>query len=292
MPQQKQSFSFLPRLSKNIVMVLVWLVFTASLASWWWIFALRELNLNASLVANQPNKHSMIMTEGFILVMMIVLGGGYLIYLIHQDQKRQERLQFFFSAFTHDIKTSISRLRLQADILTESSAEQPTLQRLAKDIQRLDLQLENSLVLTNPDAPLLKEDVSLTKLLQVIRQEFPEMNFELTQDAVVRADSKALILIFRNIIQNAIIHGRATQIQISPRQQSSQHVLLTINNDGSPFQGDLLKLGREILSSDNSQSNGLGLFIVKNLTEKMLGKTLFVNSSNFQIQITLPGKTS
>jgi signal transduction histidine kinase len=289
------SNQFKSTVSTNVIVILIWLIFTSSLAIWWWIYALRELQLTLPDQNNYSSKHMMIMAEGFILVMMIVLGGSYLLYLVYRDQKRHERLKFFFSAFTHDIKTSISRLRLQSDILSETENASPILQRLTEDIQRLDLQLENSLVLTHPEAPLLEEKISLQKLIQMIRQEFPNMTFELTQNLSLQADSKALILLFRNIIQNAIIHGKAQQISI----QSTNHptrsdlIRLIISNNGLAFRGDCSQLGKQIWNSESLHSNGLGLLIVKNLSEKMGGSVEFIQvqnkESNFQIQIDLKG---
>ncbi len=290
--------SFFSSLPKSVFLIMLWLVFTSSLAVWWWIYALRELQLTSLDQTSYTGKHMMIMGEGFILVMMIVLGGSYLLYLSFRDQKRHERLKFFFSAFTHDIKTSISRLRLQSDILAESESQNPILRRLSEDIQRLDLQLENSLLLTHPDGPLLLEETSLQNLLHLIRQEFPEINFELTKNVSLLADSKALTLILRNIIQNAIIHGQATQIQISaekhPHESDMVRVLLT--NNGAPYKGDLSKLGKDILNSEHKMGNGLGLLIVRNLAEKMGGRADFKepthNSGGFHIELILRGKSS
>ena len=290
---QPTRHSFFSKIPQSIFLILVWLVFTSSLAIWWWIYSLRELQLTTNDQTNYSGKHMMIMGEGFILVMMIVLGGSYLLHLIIRDQKRHERLKFFFSAFNHDIKTSISRLRLQSDILAESEHNNPILKRLSEDIQRLDLQLENSLLLTNPDGPLLLEKTSLQNVIQVIRQEFPEVNFELNQNISLLADSKALMLLFRNIIQNAIIHGQASQIHISAGRHPLNPELaqLIISNDGAPYKGDFTSLGKDILSSHHQNGNGLGLLIVRNLAKKMGGDAEFQKSASqddgFQIQLHL-----
>ncbi|MFN7904106.1 MAG: ATP-binding protein, partial [Pseudobdellovibrionaceae bacterium] len=124
---------------------------------------------------------------------------------------------------------------------------------------------------------------------------FPNMTFELTQNLSLHADSKALILLFRNIIQNAIIHGKAQQISI----QSANHptrsdlIRLIISNNGLAFRGDCSQLGKQIWNSESLHSNGLGLLIVKNLSEKMGGSVEFIQvqnkESNFQIQIDLKG---
>lgn len=297
MMRNQSKSKFFKALPKSTFAILIWLIFTSSLAIWWWIYSLRELQITGVSQQNYSNKHFMIMAEGFILVMMIVLGGSYLLYLVYQDQKRHERIKFFFSAFTHDIKTSISRLRLQSDVLEEAdTAANPILRQLAQDIQRLDLQLENSLVLTNAEAPLLIESIALQKIIQIIRQEFPEMNFELGHDISVRADSKALILLLRNIIQNAIIHGGATNISVEPTLNPHQSMIsLLISNNGSGYRGNIQKLGREILSSDQSQGNGLGLYIVRNLAEKMGGSVSFIPTNNvdkaFQIDLKLPAQS-
>ena len=145
-------FSKLLKPHVKTALAIIWFAFTFSLVTWWWIFFLLRLNPTEDASIEQLRKsHRMFAWEGSILLAAILLGGIALVIFTYRDQKRHQRLRFFFSTFSHDIKTSIARLRLQAEVLEEDlhSNTHPVMKRLIQDIQRLDLQLENSLLLSN-----------------------------------------------------------------------------------------------------------------------------------------------
>ena len=98
----------------------------------------------------------MLVWEGVMLVGMLMAGGVALLVAIRPEQRRRRDLRAFFMAFTHDLKTSLASLRLQAESLREDlpeAAGNPNLQRLLKDSVRLQLQLENALTSRQPTAP-------------------------------------------------------------------------------------------------------------------------------------------
>lgn len=275
-------------------LAIVWFAFTFSLVAWWWIFFLMRLNPDNATLEQLRKSHRMFAWEGSILLAAILLGGVALVLFTYRDQKRHQRLTFFFSTFSHDIKTSIARLRLQAEVLEEDQAgKHPVLQRLIGDIQRLDLQLENSLLLSSLESGrLLQEDVSLRDILASLRAEFPELSLELEKEALLRGDRRALLSVFKNLLQNAVLHGQASTVKIKV-QHSGSVLRLTVEDDGLGFKGAHHgKLGSEILKSRDARSNGLGLLITKRLIEKMNGKVSFESHENegFKVHITLGGR--
>src|SRR5216110_786198 len=139
-----------------IVLVGLWVVFTVTLAGWWLVFGLRQLDLiNQSSLegAVQLHRHyQMLLWEGGILIASLIGGGLALLYYARREQKRHAQVEEFFAAFTHDAKTALASLRLQAESLREDfagSEANPLLERLLNDTLRLQLQLENSLFLVN-----------------------------------------------------------------------------------------------------------------------------------------------
>src|SRR2546430_7634697 len=139
-----------------IVLVGLWVVFTVTLAAWWLVFGLRQLDLiNQSNLEGgvQLHRHyQMLLWEGGILIVSLIGGGLALFYYARREQKRHAQVEEFFAAFTHDAKTALASLRLQAESLREDfalSEANPLLERLLSDTLRLQLQLENSLFLVN-----------------------------------------------------------------------------------------------------------------------------------------------
>lgn len=257
------------------VLAIIWFAFTFALVAWWWVFFLMELE--------GARQHRMIAWEGSILLGSILIGGISLIVFTFRDKQRHDRLRFFFSTFSHDIKTSIARLRLQAEVLEEDlqGNSPPVMKRLISDIQRLDLQLENSLLLANLEvSPLLHEEMSLSQLMGNLRSEFADLSVELERDAKISGDRRALMSVVRNLLQNSVLHGKATTVRISVRALNNSRLEVIFEDDGLGFKGETNKLGSELLNSKDSRGNGIGLLITKRLMKKMRGDIKFESTEN------------
>lgn len=253
------------------ILAAIWFVFVVSLVGWWWMYAMNSL----------ADKHRMFMWEGSILLAALFIGGASLIFLSYRDEKRHEQLKAFFATFSHDIKTSITRLRLQAEVLEEDNVSQknPVMQRLLSDISRLDLQLENSLLLsTTSSDTLLKEKIMLSKIIESLRILWGELEFKVRQNAEIVADSRAMTSVVRNIIQNAVLHGEATVIEVEVKALGSQKVEISIRDNGKGFTGDIHQLGVHMMPSKNEKGSGIGLYLGKRLLKKMNGELSFENS--------------
>src|SRR5512132_1652749 len=209
-----------------ITLVAVWVVFTVTLAGWWLVFGLRQLDLIKRLtVAGAPDLHryyQMLMWEGGILIASLIGGGLALFYYARREQRRHAQVEEFFAAFTHDAKTALASLRLQAESLREdlaSSEPNPLLDRLLSDTLRLQLQLENSLFLVNlPRGKFFPQPINLSERIEALRLHWPSVNIKRTGDGSVMADARALESILTNLVQNSVIHGHATEVDISVRR--------------------------------------------------------------------------
>lgn len=271
-------------------LAVLWALFTVSMVGWWWVFALNSHQTPDEIV----RKHRMLMWEGSIFLGVVLLGGAALIFLSHRDQRRHEQLQTFFATFSHDIKTSITRLRLQAEVLEEDNVFQksPVLQRLIHDISRLDLQLENSLWLSASESKnLLLEKLVLSKLLESVRGQWTELEFRIEQDAEIFADRRAMISVLRNLIQNAVLHGHATVVELSAQSLKDHKVQISVQDNGSGFAGNVKDLGLQMHPSRNDNGSGIGLYLSQRLLRKMQGQITFKKSEKgLRAEIVLPGK--
>lgn len=271
------------------MLALVWSLFTTSLIVWWWIWAL-ELSSQVS-----EQNHRMIKYEGIALIGFVVLGGVFLVSYVWQDHKRNQKIQLFFSTFSHDIKTSISRLRLQAEIMEEELPQDkhPSLSRFIRDVVQLDLQLENSLLFTNMNKyQFLMENVKLSQLIGTIRSDFINLNIELKQDGEISTDKKWFLSILKNIFQNSLLHGKASLIEISVQPVSHESISILIKDNGVGYNnGNTSVLGSDLFKSNHSQSNGIGLYLSKSLLKKMNGSLTFSSSAQgFTAHMTIRGK--
>src|SRR5256886_5752315 len=165
----------------KIFLVALWVAFTVTLAVWWLIFGLRQLDLiNQSNLegAVQLHRHyQMLLWEGGILIASLIGGGLALYYYARREQKRHAQVEEFFAAFTHDAKTALASLRLQAESLREDFAgdePNPLLDRLLSDTLRLQLQLENSLFLVNlPRGEFFLQPIRLDDRIDPLQHHWP-----------------------------------------------------------------------------------------------------------------------
>ena len=253
----------------------VWTVFTFSLVAWWWLYAFNSVELTVAEDILKRNR--MLFWEGSFLLVTVLVGGFVQMFFIHREHQLNQKLKLFFSNFSHDLKTSISRIRLQADLLREDPnyTHNKTIARIAKEISSLDLLLENSLNVTTLDRyTVMLEPVPLQELINHLNVEFPELSVKINQDLAVRADKRVLISVFRNICENAIKHGKAREVSLDVKVQNDQ-IIIAIENDGINVTKDLQNLGRELLLRSSVTGYGIGLFISKKLIEKMQGSLHF-----------------
>ena len=281
-----------------IFLVALWVVFTVTLAGWWLIFGLRQLDLlNQSNLENalQLHRHyQMLLWEGGILIASLIGGGLALFYFARREQKRHAQVEEFFAAFTHDAKTALASLRLQAESLQEdyaSSEPNPLLDRLLGDTLRLQLQLENSLFLVNlTRGKFFLEPINLSACVDNLRRHWPDLNIRQTGDAIVTADARALDSVLTNLIQNAVTHGQATEIEISVKPDRKARISIGIADNGRGFSGDFKHLGQLFVRHGRGSGSGVGLYIVRQLVKRMHGEIQFENETRggFSARFDLP----
>jgi signal transduction histidine kinase len=269
-----------------------WLAFTFSLTVWWWIFGFRQLHRLAGQIPVEQfeRSHRMLLWEGSILIGAVFLGGVSLVILANRDRVRHEQMKLFFGNFAHDLKTSMARLRMQTEFLQEDPADAVAMNRLRENIQRLDLQLENSLWVARGEQQTLHfRSLKLSDILSSLRSEWPELEISLEKEALVLADEQAFRSVLRNLVQNALLHGRATRLQIKVEEEQG-FVALTISDNGQGFQGNWEKLGKAFLAPKAQHGNGLGLYLTRFLVERMRGQITFSASSSggFESKVRFP----
>src|SRR5260370_5335740 len=235
-----------------IALVGLWVVFTVTLAGWWLIFGLPQLDLlnrlNLEGVVDVHRQYEMLLWEGSILIASLIGGGLALFYYARREQQRHAEVEEFFAAFTHDAKTALASLRLQAESLGEDFANaehSPLLDRLLSDTLRLQLQLENSLFLVNlARGAFFLEPISLRDRIDTFRHHWPACLITQSSDGVIMADARALESLLTNLVQNSVTHGQARKVDVSVKRNGAAHLIIHVRDNGHGFHGDLHRLGK------------------------------------------------
>ena len=275
-----------------------WVAFTVGLAVWWLIFGLTQARALGALEGNEAAELGrvtrMLLWEGAALVLLLIAGGVALVVAIRTEQRRRQDMRAFFMAFTHDLKTSLASLLLQAEVLREDlpeAAGNPNLVRLLKDAVRLQLQLENALFFTRTDGAVFIEPLDVGAAIDHLREDWPELRIDVTGSARVAADRRALDSILRNLLQNAVVHGRAQAVGIDIRKAGDGRVEIRVADDGvGAVAAAATALERPFVRPSATSGSGVGLYVCRGLLAQMQGRIRLVNEAprGFAVAIELP----
>jgi signal transduction histidine kinase len=267
----------------SYIAAVAWLVFTVSLASWW-------LRVGLELT----NRHTMFLWEGATFIVVLVCGGVAILVAIRREDRRRQALEMFFMSFTHDLKTSLASVQLQAEGLREDQPDAATrlpLDRLLQDMVRLQIQLENSLFVAQPDGRLLKERLDLRAAIEHHREDWPTLAIDVDGAGTVMADARALDTVLRNVLQNAVIHGSATRVSVRITSEPGDVARITIADNGSGTSPEsLAQLGEPFARPSATSGTGVGLHVSRRLIGRMGGTMGFgvAAGAGVAVTITLP----
>lgn len=264
----------------KLLILTLWLTFTSAMVIWWWVHAITDFR-SATESAEAALKHErMIMWEGSAFLIAIFVAAYSLWIFIKRDVLRHNQLKMFFSNFSHDIKTSITRLRLQSEVLQDQKefSGNDKLNQLIRDISRLDLQLENSLYISQENNyQVYPEKVLLSELIQTIKNDFSEIDISLTKNATILADRRLFLCVLRNIISNSVMHGAATEIKFTVNDLPD-FVEIQIHDNG-------------VGSAESGVKGfGIGNQICSQLLQRMRGQFSVTSTSpQYSVRIRIPG---
>jgi signal transduction histidine kinase len=277
---------------------IVWVLLTVALASWWMVFGLEQAQQLGALggpdAPRLQHVQRMLVWEGVTFIGLLLLGGMALVVSIRREQARQRAVEAFFMAFTHDLKTALASLQLQAESLSEDlpeAASNPNMARLLKDTLRLGVQLENSLYFAQPEGHLLVEPVSIAKFIEHTAGDWPELDVRVEGDDTVLADARALESVWRNLLQNAVIHGGARKVTVRIERREDDRVTITAIDDGRGAPPQVVRaLGRPFKRPAATSGTGVGLFVSRQLARRMNGDLRFgaAESAGFTAVLELP----
>jgi signal transduction histidine kinase len=281
----------------SYVVAIMWVVFTVSLASWWLVVG---LNLTRQIASGAPvgppasDLRRMFLWEGAVFIILLIGGGLAMVVAIRREHRRRQALETFFMAFTHDLKTAIASVQLQAEGLLEDFAGQvprAPLERLAAETVRLQIQLENSLFVAQPDGRLLAERLDAAAAIARLAADWPALEVRTSGQALVRADARGFDTILRNLLQNAVVHGGAQQVDVTISEGDSGRVLIRVADSGRGVPPETAaRLGELFTRSAPTSGSGVGLYVCRQLATRMGGALRFPPAtSGFMVELELPG---
>lgn len=201
-----------------------------------------------------------------------------------QYEKAEKQLKQNITGLAHDIRTPLTGAAGYVQLAQECKdpAKQEHYLQTAEDrLQELGDMLEELFLytkLTSAEFELNMTEIQVLPLLSDCligfyrqfeeREIFPDVKFE-SEGMKIRADEECLRRIFRNLIQNALLHGRDG---IEIRQRGPRLIFENLVSETSrPNPEQIFERFYKADAARRKGSSGLGLFIVKELVEKMGG---------------------
>lgn len=273
--------------NKKAVLAILWFVFTTALGSWWVYFSYKQYS-SLSQTQWENSSHilryqKMLIQEGLVFLILVILGGGALIFYFLKETKMLKERESFFAAFTHDLKTTIAthRLSLEKLIQVNRSITPSEYKKMFAESQALGLKLENALMLSQENRTFgVFSEFNFSEVVSSVKRMWPELEVSLNKDVTLKADKVFLTSVLMNLFQNAIQHAQASEIhiEVSSSNPIKNRVHIEVVSNGQKFQGEVHKLGRSHYYRGVYKGSGLGLYISRTLMKKMNGNLLFHNN--------------
>ncbi|MGE8563933.1 MAG: sensor histidine kinase, partial [Acinetobacter bohemicus] len=232
-----------------------------------------------------------------------IIEMNYLFERISQSQ--QEQRQFIADA-AHELRTPITALNLQMQILLKQLPDNPDLQNLSKGLIRIQHLVSQLLNLAKQDASILELETKqpfllnqvaancVEQLIHLAMQKEIDLGMERQDRIVLHSQESAVHSIIFNLIDNAIKYTpNQGVINVSVFEQAG-FAMIQIEDSGPGIAPELHEkiLKRFYRVHHHLEiGSGLGLSIVDKATERLGGTISFSKSASLgglQVNIQLP----
>lgn len=206
-------------------------------------------------------------------------------------RRAEEADRQLMTSLSHDIRTPLTTLigyldAVHRQVVTGAEREQylETARRKAHDLKATTDELFTWCKLHSGEAALQMAPQELGELTRGVLVDWVPLLEEHGIDYAVdipdapfwvALDEEGYRRILNNLLQNVLVHSQAPQIALRVRQRNNEVTVRLADNGVGIAKGDLDRIFDRLYKCDparTSHGSGLGLSIVKQLTERMAGR--------------------
>lgn len=204
-----------------------------------------------------------------------------------------EERERFLAAVSHDLKTPVTRLRLRAEMLTDTRLRQ----EIGNDVNELQQLIDDALdFLRGRSVDEPAQPIDLVALVESVADDFGHAGeVEVSAPDSLRFNGKPIALqrALRNLVDNAIKYGERARLELRLDQGA---VVITVDDDGPGLPAEQLDAVFEPFFRGESSrcrdtgGTGLGLAIVRLVAHSHGGKVHLTNrpQGGLRAEMVLP----
>jgi len=206
-----------------------------------------------------------------------------------------ERRTQTLAGISHDMRTPLTRMRLQLELMDESDAKN----ELIKDIDEMEAMLNSYLEFTRDITSENSAPINLISFLEEITDSYKNhsgtVNFTAKKNIELTGKEPALRRCIHNLITNGLRYGNNVNIDTS-LSENQNNAIITIDDDGPGIPQEnreqVFQAFFRVDSSRNQETGGvgLGLAIVRDIIQRHGGEVILSDSpqSGLRVSIILP----
>jgi signal transduction histidine kinase len=254
------------------------------------------------------------MSEGGFFILLILF-GLYLIYrTLRQQVELKHQFRDFYAGFSHELKTPIASMKLQAETLhardLPKGQARHLLENMLDDLERLELAIENILDAFRFESHRISLDFQTTEIDSWIRRKIEkisiayadrdlELKLDLDSGACVNLDGRLFESVLANIMQNSVRYadGKPSLTVTTVLDRERNEVRISFADEGIGIERDglerIFEKYHRIRDEDGMKwkGAGLGLFLAREIVRVHRGR-IWAESEGAErgttVVITLP----
>lgn len=239
-----------------------------------------------------------------IVTVFVYIFSGIVIRPLEKNYQKQKR---FITDAGHELKTPITAISANIDVLTMRIGQDETIDRIKRQLQNLSGLVAELLTLSKTDSEEPQSaKIERIKLSELIISQSPtfeipakeqnkSFSLQIDPDISVKADEKDMKRLYSVLADNAVKYCTANGNITVSLQKSGRYVKLLVTNTCPPIsQEDIAHLFDRFYRSDASRSRetggyGIGLSIAQAVTDKYRGKIRVYNGDGIVcFEVLLP----
>lgn len=248
---------------------------------WWIIFFVNSVR------DELKERHlRMLVSEGIFFLVLIIFGLTLIYRVLRHEVLLKQQFKDFFAGFSHELKTPIAAMKLQAETLLTRELppdkREKFLEHMLQDVERLELTIENILDVFRYESGRLKMDRRPVELdawleagLDTLARPFAHQGLTLERDiasgAVVFIDERYFQNVVANLLQNAVRYAHGTPwLRVTTRLTGGTAELRFADRGIGIEPREAQQIFEKFYRGDNANSlkhkgTGVGLFLSRQI---------------------------